>query len=297
MTRRLRLLLAALLAVVFVVGGSSAAWALWSATGTASSSVTIGKVSAAISGTSDMTTTFSSTVTSVTKPVTLTNSGSIAGTTSTGVSVVAGSSTALARAISVVAWPVASTKACSASTAVGTGSVTGTWASLPSMSSKLAAGTAAVWCVRSTPTSAAPASTTTNVNIALTLTSGTWASTAVQGGFSMNTSAATSASPALTCTDHSGNYVDVRWPASSRPTDTYYAAFVKDTQIGQKAQDYSGFITVSPSDVPSSVATSGTQTVVVKVLDSAGKPTSTVAGSGSVTLFTQNDGPAIRCGA
>lgn len=297
MSRRFRVVLAALLAVVFVVSGSTAAWALWTTSGTASSSTTIGKMSASISGTSDMTTTFSSTVTSVTKPVTLTNSGSIAGTTSTTASVVAGSSTALAQAISVVAWPVASTTACTASTAVGTGSVSGTWASLPSMTSDLAAGAAAVWCVRSTPTSSAPASTTTNVNIALTVGAGTWTSTPVQGGFYMNTSAASTASPALTCTDHSGNYVDVRWPASSRPTDTSYAAFVKDTKVGQSAQDYSGFIPIAPSDVPSSVATSGTQTVVVKVLDSAGKPTNTVAGSGSVTLFTQNDGPAIRCGA
>lgn len=297
MSRRVRTALAALLAVVFVVAGSSAAWALWTTSATTSSSTTIGKMSASISGTGDMTTTFSSTVTSVTKPVTMTNSGSIGGTTSTSVSVVTGSSTALAREISVVAWPVASTAACTASAPVGTGSVSGTWASLPSMSSDLAAGAAAVWCVRSTPTSSAPASSTTNVNIALTVVAGTWASTTVQGGFYMNTSASSTAAPALTCTDHSGNYVDVRWPTSSRPADTWYGAFVQDTQVGATAQDYSGFITIAPSDVPSSVATSGTQTVVVKVLDSAGKPTSTVAGSGTVTLFTQNDGAAIRCGA
>ncbi|ROS75974.1 hypothetical protein EDF24_1550 [Curtobacterium sp. PhB130] len=294
MSRRFRVLLAALLTAVFVAGGSSAAWALWTATATTASSVTIGKVSASISGTSAITTTFSSTVTSVTKPVTFTNSGSIAGTTSTTVSVVSGSSTALAQAVTVVAWPVASAAACTDSTAVGSGSVTGTWASLPSMSSKLAAGASAVWCTRSTPTSSAPASTTTNVNVNLTLTAGTWTSGVLQGGFYLNTSAAAAA---LTCTDHSGNYVDVTWPASSRPTDTWYAAFVGTTMVGQKAQDYSARITLAPQDIPKSVASSGTVTVTVKVIDSAGTATTTVAGSGPLTLFTQNDGAAIRCGA
>ena len=140
MNRRLRVLLAVVLTVAFVAAGSSAAWALWSATGTTASSVTIGKTGATLSGTSDMTTTFSSTVTSMTKPVTLTNSGSLPGTATTTVSVVSGSSAALAGAVNVVAWPVASAAACTTTTTVGTGSVSGTWASLPSLTSKLAAG-------------------------------------------------------------------------------------------------------------------------------------------------------------
>ncbi|TCL87106.1 hypothetical protein EDF31_103438 [Curtobacterium sp. PhB142] len=298
MNRRLRLVVAVLLTAVFVGGGSSAAWALWSASGTTASSVAIGKVSASITGTSALTTTFSSTVTSVTKPITLTDSGTIAGTATTTVSVVSGSSTALAQAVTVVAWPVASTAACTTNTAVGSGSVTGTWASLPSMTSKLAAGASAIWCTRSTLKSSAPASATATVNVNLTVASGSWTSGVVQGGFTLTTPAtAADTGPALVCTDHDGWYVEVRWDAANRPKDTWYGAFVGTTAVGQKAQDYSAFITIAPNDIPASAGTSGTLPVTVKVLDSAGNPTSTVAGSGPVTLFTQNNGAAIRCGA
>lgn len=293
MTRRMRVAVALVLSALFVVGGSSAAWALWTTSGTATSSTTIGKLAAGIAGTDAMTVTFSDTVPSMTKPVTLTNAGNLAGTTSTTVSSPAGASTALAQAVDVVAWPVASTAACTDGAAVGTGSVTGTWASLPSMTSSLAAGASAVWCTRSTPQSTAPASSTSNVVISLTTSWGSWRSATVTGGFYLNTGAAAAA---LTCTDHSGNYVDVTWPSSSRPMDTWYAAFVRDTMVGSRAQMYSGFITLAPQDL-AAVATTGTQNVVVKVLDSDGNPTTTVAGTGPVTLFTQNDGPAIRCGA
>lgn len=294
MSRRLRALLATLLAAVLVAGGSSVAWSLWSDTEPRDASVTIGKVAVDISGVEAMTTTFSSAETSMTMPVTLANTDSIPGTATTSVSVVAGTSTELAQAVDVVAWPVGATSDCTDTAMVGSGSVSGTWATLPSLTSQLPAHTSVVWCVRSTPSATAPAPATADVHIGVTLTAGTWTA-ADMGGFYLNTSAATD--PALTCTDHSGNYVDIRWPAGSRPQDTWYGAFIGDTQVGSHAQDYSGFITLAPTDIPSTIATSGTQTVVVKVLDDAGQPTSTVAASGPVTLFTQNDGPAIRCGA
>lgn len=298
MNRRLRLLVAVLLTAVFVGGTSSAAWALWSASGTTAASTTVGTVAASISGTSALTTAFSPSVTSTTKPITLTDSGTLAGTASTTVSVVSGSSTALAKAVTVIAWPVASAGGCTTSTAVGTGSVTGTWASLPSMGAKLTAGGSAVWCTRSTLQSSAPASSTAKVNVNLTVTSGTWTSGVVAGGFTLTTPAASvDTTPSLVCTDHGGWYVEVRWDAANRPVDTWYGAFVGSTQVGQKAQDYSAFITIAPPDVPASAGTSGTLTVTVKVLDGAGNPTSTVAGTGKVTLFTQDNGAAIRCGA
>ncbi|MCJ1714655.1 hypothetical protein [Curtobacterium sp. VKM Ac-2922] len=293
MTRRLRIALALVLSATFVVGGSSAAWALWTSSAGTTSSTTIGTLTAGISGTDAMTVTFSDSVPAMTKPVTLTNTGTLAGTTTTTVSTVAGSSAALAQTVDVVAWPVASTAACTTSAAVGTGSVTGTWASLPSMTSSLAAGASTVWCTRSTPRASAPASSTANVVIGLSTSSGSWRSATVTGGFSLTTPAAAAA---LTCTDHSNNYVDVRWPDSSRPADTWYAAYVNGTMVGSRAQTYSGFITLAPQDL-APAATTGTQTVVVKALDSNGNPTTTVAGSGTVTLFTQNNGPSIRCGA
>ncbi|MBT2503582.1 hypothetical protein [Curtobacterium sp. ISL-83] len=293
MTRRLRVLLAVLLTVVFVGAGSSAAWALWSTTGTVASSVSVGTVSASIGNTTAATTTFSSSVPTVTAPLTLSNPGTLGGTTSTSVAVTGGSS-ALAAAITVVAWPVASATACTTTTTTGAGAVSGTWASLPSLRSTLSPGAAAVWCVRSTPTSSAPASSTTTITLSLAVTTGSWTSTTVRSTFSMATAAA---APAATCTDHSGNYVDIAWPTSSRPADTWYAAYVNGTMVGDRQQSYYGRVTLAPSQIPATVASSGTITVVVKVLDSAGNPTSTVAGTTPVTLFTQNNGPAIRCGA
>ena len=297
MSHRLRILFAVVLTVAFVAGGSSAAWALWTASATATSSVTIGKTGASLTGTSAVTTTFSSSVTTTTKPITLTNSGSLAGTTATTASVASGSSTALAQAVGVVAWPVASTAGCTDASTVGTGSVRGTWASLPSLTSTLAAGASAVWCTRSTPTTAAPASTTTSITVGLTVTTGSWTSGVAQGTFSLTTAAAT---PALTCTDHAGTYVEVAWPTSSRPMDTWYGAFVgpsASVMVGSKEQDYYGRFTLAPDQIPASVATSGPVTVTVKVLDSAGNATSTVVASGTITLFTQNNGKAVRCGA
>jgi hypothetical protein len=295
-SRRVRVLLAAMLSLALVVGGSSAAWALWTASANATSSTTIGKLAAGIKGAEDLTTTFSSTVTSLTKPLTLMNSGNLGGTTTTSVMVTSDSSSALAEAIDVVAWPVPTTADCTDGAAVGSGSITGTWASLPSMTTTLAAHTEVVWCTRSTPRASAPASTTANVNVTLTTSYGPWVSAPFRGGFYLRTSAATAAAPALTCTGHDGNYVDLTWPASSRPTETWYAAYVGDTMVGKTSQDYSGSIQLAPVDFPSSVP-AGTSTVVVRVVDSTGAPTSTVAGSGPVTLFTQNDGAAIRCGA
>lgn len=293
---RVRVVLALVLAAVLVGAGSTAAWGLWTVQKSTGSTVKIGKMSAGLTGTDAMTTTFSDTVTSTTKPVTLTNSGTIAGTTSTSVSVVSGSSQALAKAVNVSAWPVASTAVCTASSAVGSGAVTGTWASLPSMSSALAPGASAVWCVRSTPATTAPPSSTTNVTLSLAVVAGGWTSTVVNGGFSLNTSAATSA-VAMGCVDHSGNYLDLTWDTSTRPIDTWYGAFIANTMVGAKSQGYSGSIQLSSSQVPTSLAADGVATVEIRVLDSSGTSGTELVAKGHVTLYVQNDTRAIRCGA
>jgi hypothetical protein len=290
---RIKLVTIIALVAVFLGAGSTAAWALYSATSTTASAVTIGKISATISGTSAITSTFSSTLTTITTPVTFANTGSVAGVTSTTVSVVSGSSTALAQAITVVAWPIATSAACTTSATVGTKSVTGTWASLPSMASSLAAGASAIWCIRSTPTSSAPASTTTNVNINLTMTTGSWTTGVIQGGFYLNTSATT---PAFTCQDNSGNYVNLSWTVSNLPLATYYGAFINGTMVGDKEQGYSGVIPLSSSVISKATAPDGSTTVNIMVLDSSYKPTTTVAATGKVTLFVQNSTRAIKCG-
>ena len=295
MTARLRLLLAVALVAVFVGGGSSAAWALWTATGTAASSTTNGKLAAAISGTTAMTTTFRAATPSSTRPVTLTNAGNIPGTTVT-TTVVADGSTALAQAVDVVAWPVPTTDACTDAAAVGAGAVSGTWASLPSLASALGPRSAAVWCIRSTVTAGAPPSATTNMHIVLTTTNASWVSSTVWGGFYLNSGGDL---PTLTCTDptQGSNYVELTWAQGGRPVDTVYAAFVGDEQVGDPEPGDYPHITLAPEQVTPSARGAATVTVVVRVLDAAGQPTTDVAGSGPVTLFTQDAGPKIRCGA
>ena len=292
MTARLRTVVAVVLGVVLVVVGPSAAWALWTASGATSSRTTVGTLVAGISGTDAMSVA-SSGSTPTTRPVTLTNAGTLAGTTATTVSTASGTTAALAAAVDVVAWPVSSAAACTDAAVVGAGSVSGTWAALPSMSSSLGARSSAVWCTRSTPRPDAPASSRADVVLTLTTTTGSWRSAPARGTFTLTTAAAV---PAMGCTSDNDNYVTVTWPTADRPMDTWYGAFVQGTMVGAVAQGYSGFTTIAPEQVRP-VATSGTQTVVVRVLDSARQPTDTVVASGTVTLFQRDDGPRIRCGS
>ncbi|BDZ49353.1 hypothetical protein GCM10025867_15940 [Frondihabitans sucicola] len=162
------------------------------------------------------------------------------------------------------------------------------------MGSSLAAGASSTWCIRSTPTSSAPASATTNVNINLTMTTGSWTTGVIQGGFYLNTSAAT---PTFGCVDHGGNYVDLSWTTSTRPLATYYGAYINGTMVGDKEQGFSGVIPLSSTIISKTLAADGATTVNVVVLDSSYNPTTTVAATGTVTLFVQNGARAIRCGS
>ncbi len=227
----------------------------------------------------------------------LRNSGNLAGTTATTVSVVDGSSTALAQAVHVDAWPVATADSCTAATAVGSGAVSGTWASLPSLTSRLDAGASAVWCVRSTVTADAPATATANVRIALSTSTGSWVSPTVVGGFYLNTRA-TGTTATLTCTSeqYSDNYVELSWDDPYRDAGTRYQAFVGGTAAGDAQTGDWHRITIAPEQLPASAV--GTLTVTVRALDADGQPTDTVAGTGQITRYDKETGsPAVRCGA
>jgi hypothetical protein len=294
-TARLRILLAVALVAVLVGGGSSVAWALWTTTGTAASSVTNGKLAAAISGTTAITTTFTVGAPSITRPVTLTNAGNIPGTTTTS-AVVADGSTALAQAVDVVAWPVPTTDDCTDGAGADGGAVRGTWASLPSLTSSLAPRAAVVWCIRSTLAAGAPASATTNMHLVLTTTNASWVSSTVWGGFYLNSGDDLSTP---TCTDPSqaSNYVQLTWDPGTRSSDTVYAAFVGDQQVGDRQPGQYPHITLAPEQVTPSAQGAATVQVAVRALDAGGQPTDDVVGRTPVTLFTQDTGPKIRCGA
>lgn len=301
MKRRIRLpagraaLVAALVAAL-IAGTSSTAFALWSTSRITQSSTTIGALAAALSGTDAMTMTFSSTTTSFTAPLTLTNNGNIAGTYST--TTVAGQSQTLAQNVTVVAWQVTAAADCTGSAAVGSSSLSGTWASMPSLTGSLAARQSAVWCLRSAPTSSAPASSTTNPVISMVLASGSWRSPKVAGGFYVNTDKAAAAVAMAACADQSGgNNVVISWDASTRSPDTFYDLEIGRTRVGDPTQGYSASTTLSASRISSTVAPDGAARVDVVVLDAAGNATTTIQASSTVTLATTPAGRTIRCGA
>lgn len=285
------------LVLVLAATGTSTAWALWSTSKSTWSSAVIGKPSAAITGTGALTTTFTADAPSTTAPVTLRNSGNLAGSTATTVTVVDGSSTALAQAVHVEAWPVGAPGSCTTSAAVGAGAVTGTWASLASLTTRLDAGASAVWCVRSTLTADAPVPATANVRIALTTSTGSWVSPVVTGGFYLNTgTAGTTATLTCASTPNDDNYVELRWDAPYRDAGTTYRAFVGSTGVGDAQNGDWGRITIAPEQLPA--GTVGTVTVTVRALDADGQPTDTVAGTGQITRYDKETGsPAVRCGA
>ncbi|WIE64110.1 hypothetical protein DEI99_012805 [Curtobacterium sp. MCLR17_036] len=287
MSGRLRLLLAVLVCSVLVASGSGTAWALWSTSRETGSSTTMGTPATSLALGGATSSTFSSLAPSVTKAVTLRNPGNIAGTTTTTVSSPSGTPEPLASWIDVVAWRVPSVGACTDDAPVGSGSVSGTWAALPSLTTPLAVGASAVWCTRSTPKPGTPAEASANIVLSAVSTTGTWRSDASRSGFYLNTA------PAITCTERDGTAVDITWPTSTRPATTPYGAFVRGTPVGTPSRTTPGQLTVRADELPAD----GTQTVVVQVLDDAGRPTTTVAGEGPVTRSTDAAGQTIRCGA
>lgn len=290
-----RVTLALLLGLALVVGSATTASALWSASAPGTSAIIIGKVVGSISGTDSMTTTFSSTVTSLTAPLTFQNVGNITGTYSTSVKATQGPS--LASNVRVVAWPVAQAADCTASATVGSTTVTGTWASLPSMSGTLAPSASAVWCTRSTPTTSAPPSSTTNPIVSLTVSAGSWTSAVTMGGFYLNTSAAPTTAPATTCTPYDGNFhVTIGFDPSARSQDTSYGLLVAGTRINASEQGYHPSFDLSGSDVSTTVAPDGVTRVDVAVLDASGNPTGDIAATGTVTFTASNGSRTVVCG-
>lgn len=291
---RVRVVLSLTLAVALVVGGASAAWALYEASAPAAFTAAIGRLTVSIDVPSSSST-LSTTATSVTAPITITNTGSLAGTATTAVTLDPGGPATVAQSVSVVAWPVTSSVGCTDASAVGSGAVTGTWASLPSLTSDLPAGRSATWCTRGTPDGSAPPSSSADVRIVVTLASGSWTATD-HGGFTLST-ATTSPVPALTCEDQDGNVVYLSWDAGSRPSDTSYGAFIGQTRVGVLAGNGYNRLPLSPAEAQSAVAADTTALVDILVVDASGTPTADRVASGTITLFTQHDGPAIRCGA
>jgi len=290
-SRRLALLTA--LVVLMVGTGAGAGWAVWRSSAAVSTSAVVGTLSAQVSGAASLGTTYATRTSSVTAPLAFRNLGTVAASSWRAVTTVApvpdDASSSLASRVTVQAWPVSSAAACTASASVPTGAASGTWAAPPVLSGGvLAAGATATWCWRTTPSADAPASGTVAPTVTLTLSAGTWRASAA-GGFSQATS---STLPPPYCTDAGSWYVTLRYDRTRFPYETSYGLLVAGTRIQSPDQGYNGYIVLNASDVSKAVAPDGRTLTQVVVLDSAGRPTSTVVSSGYVSFGVDQWGTA-----
>ncbi|RIJ13139.1 hypothetical protein [Clavibacter nebraskensis] len=289
-----RLALLVGLTVLLVGAGSTAGYALWSSSTTTSTSVRAATVSVTSTGFDQLAGAVSSQSPSLTATVVVTNTGSgsspwtgtVSATTSTS------ADRDLAGATRVVAWSTTATS-CSATASVGSGSVSGTWASPPRISGTLAGGARATWCVRTTASSfPTSGSATVTGTLGVVLGSGSWT------GRASTTATQTAAGPAVTggfaCTPQDGNwYVVVGWDTSVSSLESNYNVMVDGTRIAT-SQGYYGKATISRSEVPATLAPDGTIRVTVDLLDSQNQVVRQVA-SGTVVAFTQSGARGFRC--
>jgi hypothetical protein len=283
-------------ATVLLLGvGGTAGHALWASSVTTSTPVRAASVAVTSTGFDQLGGTVSAQSPSRTATVVITNTGTV--TSPWRAAVTSTTSTSadadLARTTKVVAWSTTAT-ACSATTAVGSGAVSGTWASLPALSGTLDAGARATWCVRTTAT-AFPTSTAARVTgtLAVSLGSGTWTGRATTAA--TQDAAAPAVTGGFTCTPQDGNwFVVVGWDTSVAPLESNYNVMVNGTRIAT-SQGYYGKATISGSEVPASLAPDGKVRVTVDLLDSQSRVIRQVA-SGTVVAFTQQyGGRGFRC--
>ncbi|WP_423918038.1 hypothetical protein ACPEEZ_09630 [Frigoribacterium sp. 2-23] len=287
------------LVVAMVGGGTTAGWALWSASASKTLSMTFGRMAPVTKGLDALLTTYASTSSVVTAPVTLSNTGTITGNYTFATTVVRGASAdavSLASRITVAYWPQ-TTAACTASTATPSSAVTGTWASMPSVTGVLAAGASVVWCARTAPTSDAPAKATVNPIFALTLasTTGSWTTSTEKRDVYQNTSFSTTTT--AYCTNDNEWGVRLTYDASRFSKETYYAAFVNGVRVAKDEQGYYNSFYVAASDYSKQAVPDGRVLTEVRVLDSARQPTSTVVSSGYVVFakHATSDARTVNC--
>ncbi|MDA3803564.1 hypothetical protein PED38_02015 [Clavibacter sp. CT19] len=280
--------------VVLLGSGGTAVHALWASSVTASSAVHAATVSVTSTGFDQLSGAVSSNSPSRTATVVVKNTGSVqspwTGTVSASAS--SGADRTLAGGTKVVAWSTTASS-CSATSSVGSGSVSGTWAAPPTISGTLAGGAHSTWCVRTTasgfPTSGSAAVTGT---LGVVLGSGTWT------GRASTSATQTAAGPAVTggfaCTPQDGNwFVVVGWDTSVASLDSNYNVMVNGTRIAT-SNGYYGKASISGSEVPPTLAADGTVHVSVDLLDANNQVVRQVA-DGTVVAFTQSNARSFRC--
>lgn len=282
------------LTVILLGTGGTAVHALWASSASTGSTVRAATVSVTSTGFDQLSGAVSSSSPSRTATVVVKNTGSVQSPWTGSVTALASASAdrTLASGTRVVAWSTTASS-CSATSSVGSGSVSGTWASPPSVSGTLAAGAHATWCVRTTasgfPTSGSASVTGT---LGVVLGTGSWT------GRASTSATQTAAGPAVTggfaCTPQDGNwFVVVGWDTSGASLDSNYNVMVNGTRIAT-SNGYYGKASISGSEVPPTLAADGTVRVTVDLLDANSKVVRQVA-SGTIVAFTQSNARSFRC--
>ena len=179
--------LVAAIVTFLVLGTSAGAYAFWTAQASLTSTAKAGSIAVSLAGFASMQNTYVNDARTRTGSVTVTNTTTSGSTTQIPVSValdyLSGGSSVLASNLDVTMWgPTSATNCTTAATPSGT-IKTGTWASIPTMTSTLSAGQAKTWCVRASnverSTIASGSGTLTiQPRVTATLTAGTWSANA-----------------------------------------------------------------------------------------------------------------------
>ena len=277
--------------VALASGG--AASALWTASATVTEQVRTGAVGLTAGTLDALQADYAGSTRSLTAPWTFTNSGTVAASYSTSGSLSSGSSAALAASIAVVAWPVTAASACTSTTAVGPGSVSGTWSAVPNLTGTLASKAAATWCLR---TSIATSSPTGRVNPVLTvsLASGSWAATPQDRRIVQNNTIV----PPQTavCRTDGEAYAWLDFDPSTRATATRYATYVGGTRISndERTGDYPHFA-FTRDNLPRDPFGDGPIHVDIRVMVD-GQPTDLMAVGTVTVVYDQYGTRNIQCG-
>jgi len=196
--------------------GAGAARAGWTAPERpATASVTAGTLGVTLSGFAALRTVYSSAALAATAPVTVRNTGSVPVPYT--LTLASPAVTALATAVSVRAWPVATAAACTpAAAAAGTPGLT--WVTVGPLTGVLAPGASTVYCMRSSVTQAQRfvlLRGTVTVTATLIAGQGTWTSTATASAAQSVADTLTPGAP--TATGATDSSVTLGWAA---PADT-----------------------------------------------------------------------------
>lgn len=210
-------------ATAFAVLPGAGSYALWNgASSSNAGTVTGGVVSASETMGPTLAFTFRSGQTVTTGGVAVTNTGTVTSSLSSVITLGSGSSAALAAAIAITVWPVASTASCTAAATVPSGAYYSTWsaaAGIP-LTGTIAPGATTAYCIRSSMNVASAPGVASGSSVALTITStvtaGTWTSSAaVNATQSFLDDIAPTAPTGLTAATSTTAPVVLSWTAST----------------------------------------------------------------------------------